>query len=108
MYLHTWEGGSKRNLPLIFNGIDIGGQRGGAAVPRPPPPFHKNWSEKATKRVNFSKFSSSGRMFPPFPPPERLRGGEIFAGALRPNFPSEQNPVSAIVCSHTIHVIATL
>ena len=33
----------------------IGGQRGGGGPS--PPPFHKNWSEKATKRVNFSKFS---------------------------------------------------
>ena len=29
---------------------------GGGGGPSPPP-FHKNWSEKATKRINFSKFS---------------------------------------------------
>ena len=38
----------------IVKYVCIGGQRGGAAVPRPPP-FRKKWSENAPERVNFSK-----------------------------------------------------
>ena len=46
----------------------IGGQRGGSGGPSPPP-FHKNWSEKATKRVNFSKFSWTQQHLKSRPPP---------------------------------------
>ena len=39
--------------------MSIGGQRG----------FHENWSEKATKRVNFSKFSWTQQHLKSRPPP---------------------------------------
>ena len=55
--------------PMYIILMCIGGQRGGAAVPRPPPPFRKKWSENAPERVNFSKFSWTQQHLKSRPPP---------------------------------------